>query len=422
MKFMNEIKKFKSKQDYVDYRNQMLDDAAQLLENGNMEEYKAKIDDVETLDDEYTQYTEARANIESMKGAVSVPNVLSNAARAGVADGIAASVSMSGAVKQEDPTNSIEYRSAFMNYVLHGEKMSANFTNSDEVTTTSDTGAVIPNTILNKIIERMEKTGDILNKVTRTFYKGGATVPTSAAKPVATWTTERGKTDKQKKTLGSITFSYFKLKCVVAVSIAVDTVTLEIFERTLTSNIAEAMVKALEKAIIAGEGASKNQPSGILSETPLEDQTVEIAKGKSITYKDLCNAESKLPAAYESAEWYMTKSTYFNQIAAMTDTNGQPIARVNAGIAGKPEYRILGRPVNFVSSEYMSDFAATVSADTTVAFMFRMEDYMLNTNLGVKVQRYEDHDTDDQMTKAIMLADGKVIDKNSLVEIIQKNS
>lgn len=419
MKFMNVIKKFESKKDYVDYRNQMLDEATQLLEEGKMEEYKAKIEDVETLDDEYTQYTEAKANVDSMKGAASVPNALSNAAYIGTVDGIIASV---GSTVKEDPTNSIEYRSAFMNYVLHGDKISAKLMNSDEVTTTSDTGAVIPNTILNKIIEKMEKTGDILNKVTRTFYKGGATVPTSAAKPVATWTTERGKTDKQKKTLGTITFSYFKLKCVVAVSIAVDTVTLDVFERTLTNNIAEAMVKALEKAIIAGEGASANQPTGILKETVIDGQKVEIAKGKDITFKNLCDAEGKLPAAYESAEWYMTKSTYFNQIASMTDSSGQPIARVNAGISGKPEYRILGRPVNFVSSEYMADFAAAVSEDTVIAFMFRMEDYMLNTNLNVTVKRYEDDDTDDQMTKAIMLADGKVIDKNSLVEIIQKNS
>lgn len=421
MKFMNVIKKFANKQDYVDYRNQMLDEAAQLLDEGNMDEYKAKIEDVETLDDEYTQYTEARANVESMKGAVSVPNTLTNAAYACTVDGIFASV---GGAVHEDPTNSIEYRSAFMNYVLYGDKISANLTNQDEVTTTSDTGAVIPNTILNKIVEKMEKTGDILNKVTRTFYKGGATVPTSAAKPVATWTTERGKTDKQKKTLGSITFSYFKLKCVVAVSIAVDTVTLDVFERALTSNIAEAMVKALEKAIIAGEGASANQPEGILSDAVEveEGQKVEIAKGKDITFKNLCDAEGKLPAAYESAEWYMTKSTYFNQIAAMTDTSGQPIARVNAGVSGKPEYRILGRPVNFVSSEDMSDFSSTVSADTVVAFMFCMEDYILNTNLNVTVKRYEDHETDDQMTKAIMMADGKVVDKNSLVEIIQKNS
>lgn len=33
--------------------------------------------------------------------------------------------------------------------------------------------------------------------------------------------------------------------------------------------------------------------------------------------------------------------------------------------------------------------------------------------MGVK--KYEDNDTDDQVTKGIMLADGKVVDKNSLV-------
>ena len=37
--------------------------------------------------------------------------------------------------------------------------------------------------------------------------------------------------------------------------------------------------------------------------------------------------------------------------------------------------------------------------------------------MGVK--RYEDNDTDDTVTKGIMLADGKVVDKNSLV-VIQK--
>lgn len=60
MKFMNVIKNFKSRQDYVDYRNQMLDEATQLLDDGKMDEYKAKLEDVETLDDEYTQYTEAK--------------------------------------------------------------------------------------------------------------------------------------------------------------------------------------------------------------------------------------------------------------------------------------------------------------------------------------------------------------------------
>lgn len=410
MKFMNVIKKFKNHQDYLAYRKGMLNEAEDLLNEGKMEEYKAKVEDVKTLDAEYEGFKENIANIEAMRNTAQAPGLSMKG------------VSFTQEEKTEESlTNSKEYRIGFMNYVLKGDKM-PKMANQDAVTVTSDVGAVIPNTILDRIVEKMEQTGNILNKVTRTFYKGGATVPTSAAKPVATWTSESGKTDKQKKALGSITFSYYKLKCVVAVSIAVDTVTLEVFERTLTANIAEAMVKGLEKAIIAGTGSSANQPEGILTVTALDGQKVEIAKGKTITFTTLCEAESKLPAAYDGAEWYMTKKTYFSQIAAMTDTNGQPIARVNAGIDGKPEYRILGRPVNFVASEDMADYAASVEADTTIAFLFRMEDYMLNTNLNVTVKRYEDDDTDDQMTKAIMLADGKVIDKNSFVPVILKNA
>ena len=60
---------------------------------------------------------------------------------------------------------------------------------------------------------------------------------------------------------------------------------------------------------------------------------------------------------------------------------------------------------------------AKPNAKTVVAFIFRLQDYMLNTNMNVTVSRYTDQDTDDEVTKAIMLADGKVIDKNSLVTV-----
>lgn len=35
--------------------------------------------------------------------------------------------------------------------------------------------------------------------------------------------------------------------------------------------------------------------------------------------------------------------------------------------------------------------------------------------MGIK--KYEDNDTDDMVTKGIMLADGKVVDENSLVTL-----
>ncbi|MBO5032163.1 MAG: phage major capsid protein [Lachnospiraceae bacterium] len=394
----------------ISYRNQMLDEAEALLNDGKLDEYNAKMEDIKTFDNEYEEYTTQKANIEALKGAVSIRNVLSDNRANEIVD----------IINVNGNDNDKAYRNAFMDFVLKGISIPQELKNENEYTTASDVSAVIPNTILDRIVEKIETTGKILGKVTRTFYKGGVTVPTSAAKPVATWTTERGKVDIQKKTTGSITFSYFKLKCVVGISLTVENVTLEVFERTVAANIAEAMVKALEKAIINGTGI--NQPTGILKATAPTKQNVNIAAGQDITYEDLCNAEGILPSEYDSAEWAMTKKTYFGQIVSMTDANGQPIARTNVGIDGKPAYTILGRPVNFVSSDDMADYESTVSVDTIVAFMFKFDDYILNTNMNVTVSHYDDNDTDDKMTKAIMLADGKVIDKNSLVTITKKKS
>lgn len=51
------------------------------------------------------------------------------------------------------------------------------------------------------------------------------------------------------------------------------------------------------------------------------------------------------------------------------------------------------------------------------AFLFDFKDYVLNTNYAMGVKKYEDNDTDNQITKGIMLEDGKAVDKNSLVTI-----
>lgn len=402
MKFMNVIKKFGNKNDMIDYRNKMLDEAENLLNDGKTAEYEEKMKDIEQFDSEYATYAEQQANLAALR-ACPVGSPLSNGSVSAIATGILS-----------DDSN-MEYRKAFMNFVLAGTPIPQNLRNAAAYTVTSDVSAVIPNTILDRIVELIETTGTILNKVTRTYYKGGVTVPTSAVKPTATWTQERGKVDAQKKTVGNISFTYHKLKCVVAVSLTVDTVTLEVFERTVANNIAEAMVKALEKAIINGEGESSNQPKGILKETAPDGQNVTIAKDKAVTYKDLCKAEGVLPAAYEKAEWAMTKKTYYSEIIGMTDSNGQPIARVNIGMDGKPSYTILGRPVNFVAEDAMSTYADIVTTDTVFAFMFDFSDYVLNTNMDITVKHYEDNDTDDKMTKAIMLADGKVVAVHSLV-------
>lgn len=308
------------------------------------------------------------------------------------------------AAVKKNPYESDEYRSAFMEYVTKGTPIPAEFR---DAATTTDAAALIPPTTLNRVIEKVRTYGNILPLVTRTAYKTGLAIPTSNVKPVAKWVAEGATSEKQKKVLGSITFSHFKLRCAVAVTLETENMTLSAFEDIIVNNVAEAMVVALEESIINGTGSG--QPTGILNDLS-KGTTINVSK---LDYKTLIDAEAAIPQAYEAGSvWVMNKPT-FMQFLGMIDSNGQPIARVNAGVNGVPSRVLLGR--NVVLCDYLPTFAATLKKTDVFAFIYRMKDYVLNSNYSVAMKIYEDNDTDDIVKKSIMIADGKPVDFNSLV-------
>ena len=307
--------------------------------------------------------------------------------------------------KGEDKYGTMTYRKAFMQYVTRGTAIPTEY-REDQNTKTTDVGAVVPTTILDKIVSKMESVGGIYALVTKTAYKGGVSIPKQTLKPVATWVAEGAGSDKQKYTGGNITFAYHKLRCAVSVSFETDTMSIAAFETLLVNNIVEAMVKALEKAIVAGTGTG--QPTGIITST----EYAEIVEVAAQDYDSLVGAEAAVPEAYETtAKWCMSKKTFMGYVG-MTDKQGQPIARVNYGVNGKPERYLLGREV--VLTEHLPNFS-TANTNDKFAFIFDFANYDLNTNYAIGIKKYEDNDNDDQITKGIMLADGKVVDGNGLV-------
>lgn len=307
--------------------------------------------------------------------------------------------------KGENKYGTMAYRKAFMQYVTRGTAIPTEY-REDQNTKTTDVGAVVPTTILDKIVSKMESVGGIYALVTKTAYKGGVSIPKQTLKPVATWVAEGKGSDKQKYTGGNITFAYHKLRCAISVSFETDTMSIAAFETLLVNNIVEAMVKALEKAIVAGTGTG--QPTGIIT-APEYAEIVEVA---AQDYDSLVRAEAAVPEAYETtAKWCMSKKTFMGYVG-MTDKQGQPIARVNYGVNGKPERYLLGREV--VLTEHLPNFS-TANANDKFAFIFDFANYDLNTNYAIGIKKYEDNDNDDQITKGIMLADGKVVDGNGLV-------
>jgi HK97 family phage major capsid protein len=403
-----------TKEQYLAQRKTLVDAAQECITGGKLEDAAKKTQEIKDLDAKFEAEATAQANLNALKDDQKIVD-LSTAGKPVTGTAVASTAT---SAEPTDVYDSAEYRKAFMNFIVNKKPIPQKFLDVDANTASTDVGTVIPTTIMQKIVEKIESSGMILPLVTHTSYQGGLSIPTSTVKPVATWVAEGGTSDKQKKTTGNIVFTYYKLRCAISMSLETSVVTLPFFETTFANNVSEAMMKAQEQAIVSGTGSG--QPKGILTETVPNGQNVDIAAADKITYDTLVDAEAALPMAYENgAVWFMTKKTFMKFIG-MVDSQKQPIARVNYGINGSPERTLLGRRV--ILNDYMSSYADTVASDTVVAFLFRPEDYILNTNYNVTIKRYEDNDTDDQVMKAIMLVDGKVVDKNSLVTVTKKSA
>ena len=68
---------------------------------------------------------------------------------------------------------------------------------------------------------------------------------------------------------------------------------------------------------------------------------------------------------------------------------------------------------------YLKNLDAATVGDI-VAFIYRCEDYALNTNYQIGVKTYEDNETDDIVRKSTMICDGQPVDTSSLVKLAKK--
>lgn len=330
-----------------------------------------------------------------------------------------------GAVNTDDDIySSVNYRKAFQQYMASG-KMSEEYRASTK-TTDTNVSSVIPTNLVNKILEKFEQLGVIYNLVTKTSFPVGQTIPVDGVKPTATWVAEGAGSTPQSKTLGAaITFTHFKLRCEIRYTEEVATMALPMFEALFIKQVSEAMLRAIESSIVEGNGTS--QPKGILTETAPTGQALTVAAGASnkLTYKLLCDAEAAIPVQYEgTAKWCMTKKT-FMQFVGMTDSAGQPIARVNYGIAGKPERLLLGRDVVIYvpqAGSKLGSYEDAATSDILFAFICDFGDYVLNENYNLGISHAKDWDNEDHKTKAVLACDGKLIVKDSLVTLTKTKS
>lgn len=405
---------FKNKKEYLEKRNALLKEAENLLNEGKFEDFQAKEEEIKELDNKFEAFAKAQANLNALKdnGAISNAILDMNNGQPNVID-------PDNKIVTNDPFNSVEYRTEFMNFCKTGA-LPKQFSNADEFTTTSDAGAVIPTTIMKEIIKEMKEYGQIFKRIRNTNIKGGVEVPILSLKPKATWINENTVSDTQKVTSNTkVSFSYHGLECRVAISLLADIVTLDMFEAEFTKLISEAMVIALETAIIKGSGSGS--PLGITVDPRITAEQIITIPAADFGKWDVWKKKvfAKIPLSYRArGSFIMAVGTFEGYIDGMTDTTGQPIGRVNHGITDGPKERFEGREVILVEDDVVAPYESAV-ADDVVAVFCRLSDYCINSNMQMRTFRWLDHDTNQYVDKALLIADGKILDPKGVL-IIKK--
>lgn len=308
----------------------------------------------------------------------------------------------------------LEYRKAFMDYVLKGRPIPEEYR---ATTMTSDVSAVIPTHLMSQIIEKLKFYGNIFNRVTHTNFQGGVEIPVASAKPQAEWVAEGNVAGKQKKEVtGKVIFAYHKLQVRVAITLEAATTTLAVFEQTLVDNIYEAMIVAIEDAIINGDGNGK--PLGILNANIPASRKITVKPDEIGSWEKWSKIFAKVPLRKRNGiSLILNNETFEGNILGAVDANGQPIARVNYGLNGQESYSLRGKEVVPVE-DYLPAFDDAQEGEV-FGIIMNLKDYMINSNLQMTYRKYFDEDTDEWIHKSTVILDGKPVDTQGIILLVK---
>jgi len=313
--------------------------------------------------------------------------------------------------REGNPLASMEYRKAFMDYVQSGKEIPSEFRSA---VSTEDTGAAIPVTVINEIINTLRKRyGNLYGKVRKLNVKGGVKFPVGALSAKARWINESTVSPRQSiGTLGKVSFEYCTLEIRVAQTFLSNVLTIEAFEGEIARAIVVAYLEAMDKAIVAGSG--DGAPLGILNDARVTNsvdmKAAEISDWTAWRKKFF----SKLPLGYRGGEFIFSMGTVDAYLETMADANGNPIFRqatgleVNDGDAQNPSGRFFGRNISLVEPDILPDFD-TASDGDVIGIYWQPEEYAINENYAFTMRRYFDEETNEYVDKALAVVDGKVL-------------
>ena len=365
-----------------------------------------------------------------------------SAVAGGVGTVVEAPVAQRSAAPAEpaDRFDTPEYRNAFMEYVCRGTAMPAEFRKDDfgtvatgGPTVSSGVSPQVPTTMQKEIVQAMREYGTIWNEVRKASVQGGIWFRIVDIVPTASWLQENNVSDYQKVTNDAkISFSFFELECRMSQSLLAAAVTFADFQAMFVPAVAEAMVNAIEAAIMNGNGTS--QPLGILNDPRVSTKTnphdprkvavIELTEAQVANWKDWRKeVKSKIPTMYRNGKFYMNYATFDCYVETMSDDNNAPVSVDYNPVTGEEVARLCGIPVDKVGDNILKDFD-TAQAGDVFAIYGDMKNYLVNTQPGMPMTtvKWVDHDTNTEKIKSLCALDGKVLNPYGFILLKKKAS
>lgn len=315
----------------------------------------------------------------------------------------------------EEPTASMEYRQAFMKYVQDGTPIPANvLTRAGVAINATDTGAAIPITIMNEVINTVRlRYGNLYNKVLKTNVQGGVEYPIGALRATFKWINDSTVSPRRKTApLGKVSFQYHTAEIRIAQTFLSSILTISAFEAKLAEVIAIAYLEAMDYGIVNGTG--NGQMLGILNDPRVINSVSMSASDINDWTQWRKKFFAKLPLGYRAGEFIFPLSTVETYLETMADANNNPVFRqatgleVNDGDARNPNGRFFGRDIALVEPDILPDFDSATSGQV-IGIFWQPEEYAINENFGFTMRRYFDDETNEWVDKALVVVDGKVL-------------
>lgn len=336
-------------------------EGADLAKAGKLEDAEAKKAEIEKLSADFQAAKEAQAEENALEDKVNIPEEIRAERKLGEEN---------EEMEKIYDASSVEYKNAFLKSITGRADQMTKLENAAFVHTTSNTGSVLPTTMVNEIWDLVSQNHVIMGDLT--VYRTGTILEvvkhTEIVAGKAAKKAEGVANDDEQNTFVKVTLSGNDFVKTVEVSYAEAEMSIEAFEQYLVNEIANSIGEALADDAVASIESGINAANKIST--------------TALAFKDVAAAFGALKRV-GSPVVYCTRATLFNRIATLTNTAGQLIY-VPSAVADVPG-TLLGAQVKIEDS--VGDDVILIGDGKKVVYNM-IQDIMVETDKDIKAHKY----------------------------------